>query len=109
MARLNARERRLGKIRACAVAIERFDAFEAAMDTLRGALECVDPPLAPVRANVALTTALHTCCIARSFVTDFPGLFLIERSSISHITPPLSESRGSADRAHACTGARCSG
>ena len=28
--------------RECAEAIERFDAFEAAMDTLRGALECVD-------------------------------------------------------------------
>ena len=28
--------------RECAGAIERFDAFEAAMDTLRGALECVD-------------------------------------------------------------------
>ena len=28
--------------RGCAEAIERFDAFEAAMDTLRGALECVD-------------------------------------------------------------------
>ena len=28
--------------RECAEAIERFDTFEAAMDTLRGALECVD-------------------------------------------------------------------
>ena len=28
--------------RQCTEAIERFDAFEAAMDTLRGALECVD-------------------------------------------------------------------
>ena len=28
--------------RECAEAIERFDEFEAAMDTLRGALECVD-------------------------------------------------------------------
>ena len=28
--------------RGCAEAIERFDAFEAALDTLRGALECVD-------------------------------------------------------------------
>ena len=28
--------------RQCAEAIERFDAFEAAMDTVRGALECVD-------------------------------------------------------------------
>ena len=28
--------------RECAEAIERFDAFEAAMDTLHGALECVD-------------------------------------------------------------------
>ena len=28
--------------RECAEAIERFDAFEAAMETLRGALECVD-------------------------------------------------------------------
>ena len=28
--------------RGCAEAIERFDEFEAAMDTLRGALECVD-------------------------------------------------------------------
>ena len=28
--------------RECAEAIGRFDAFEAAMDTLRGALECVD-------------------------------------------------------------------
>ena len=28
--------------RECAEAIERFDAFEAALDTLRGALECVD-------------------------------------------------------------------
>ena len=28
--------------RRCTEAIERFDAFEAAMDTLRGALECVD-------------------------------------------------------------------
>ena len=28
--------------RQCAEAIERFDGFEAAMDTLRGALECVD-------------------------------------------------------------------
>ena len=28
--------------RECAEAIERFDAFEAAMDTVRGALECVD-------------------------------------------------------------------
>ena len=28
--------------RECAEAVERFDAFEAAMDTLRGALECVD-------------------------------------------------------------------
>ena len=28
--------------RACAEAIERFDEFEAAMDTVRGALECVD-------------------------------------------------------------------
>ena len=27
--------------RECAEAIERFDEFEAAMDTLRGALECV--------------------------------------------------------------------
>ena len=30
--------------RECAEAIERFDEFEAAMDTLRGALECVDIP-----------------------------------------------------------------
>ena len=28
--------------RECAEAIGRFDEFEAAMDTLRGALECVD-------------------------------------------------------------------
>ena len=64
MRRLTAKVRRwgrLGKIRAydkerrrkakrelssarrgCAEAIERFDAFEAALDTLRGALECVD-------------------------------------------------------------------
>ena len=28
--------------RGCAEAIGRFDAFEAALDTLRGALECVD-------------------------------------------------------------------
>ena len=64
MGRLNARREalgRLGKIRAydkerrrkakrelssarreCAEAIERFDEFEMAMDTLRGALECVD-------------------------------------------------------------------
>ena len=30
---------------------------------------------------------------------------MIERSSISHIAPPLSESRASAGRAHACTDA----
>ena len=31
--------------RACAEAIERFDEFEAAMDTVRGALECASPPV----------------------------------------------------------------
>ena len=40
--------------RECAEAIGRFDAFEAAMDTLRGALECVD--IAPVSC-----TAPSTC------------------------------------------------
>ena len=35
--------KRLSSVRReCAEAIERFDEFEAAMDTLRGALECVD-------------------------------------------------------------------
>ena len=40
--RRKAKRARSGARRECAEAIERFDAFEAAMDTLRGALECVD-------------------------------------------------------------------
>jgi hypothetical protein len=40
--RRKAKRARSGARRECAEAIERFDEFEAAMDTLRGALECVD-------------------------------------------------------------------
>ena len=40
--RRKAKRARSSARRECAEAIERFDEFEAAMDTLRGALECVD-------------------------------------------------------------------
>ena len=38
-------------------------------------------------ADLLMRNRAPHCCIPRSFVTEFLGLFLIERTSISHIAP----------------------
>ena len=104
--------RRLGKIRAqdkaprrkakrawsrarreCAEAIERFDAFEAALDTLRGALECVDLPtgelhrpeqvealIAQVARRIESLGVGECAKLAKYLRNRAPGLVLAHRS-----------------------------
>ena len=98
--------------RECAEAIERFDEFEAAMDTLRGALECVDIKTGELHrpehvqaliegvAQRIESLGVGECCIPRSFVTDFS---VYSWSTVGRfLTLPRHRRRASA---HACTDA----
>ena len=101
---------RLGKIRArdktcrrkarrqCTEAIERFDAFEAAMDTVRGALECVDVASGELRrpeqveALIAHAAgrigelATGECAkLARHLRNRAPGLVLAQKSVLPRL------------------------
>ena len=84
--------------RQCAEAIERFDAFEAAMDTVRGALECVDLASGElhrpehVEALIAQAAgridSLATCqCtkLARYLRNRVPGLVLAQKSVLPRL------------------------
>ena len=84
--------------RQCAEAIERFDVFEAAMDTVRGALECVDVASAElhrpeqVEALIAQAAgrieALATgeCAkLARYLRNRAPGLVLAQKSVLPRL------------------------
>ena len=84
--------------RQCTEAIERFDAFEAAMDTLRGALECVDltsgelhrpehvEALIAQAAQRIGSLATGECAkLARYLRNRVPGLVLAQKSVLPRL------------------------
>ena len=87
--------------RQCTEAIERFDAFEAAMDTLRGALECVDvasgelhrpeqvdaliAQAAPCRRRIESLGTGECAKLARYLRNRAPGLVLAQHSVLPRL------------------------
>ena len=84
--------------RACTEAIERFDAFEAAMTTLRGALECVDlatgelhrpeaveARIAQVAGCIASLGTGECAKLARYLRNRAPGLVLAQKSVLPRL------------------------
>ena len=84
--------------RECAKAIERFDAFEAAMDTVRGALECVDIDTGelhrPEQVEALITQAAgrigalgtgECAKLARYLRNRAPGLVLAHKSVLPRL------------------------
>ena len=84
--------------RECASAIERFDAFEAAMDTLRGALECVDVAsgelhrpeqvealIAQAAGRIESLGGCECAKLARYLRNRSPGLVLAQKSVLPRL------------------------
>jgi hypothetical protein len=84
--------------RECAEAIERFDEFEAAMDTLRGALECVDVAsgelhrpeqvealIAQAAGRIGELATGECAKLARYLRNRAPGLVLAQKSVLPRL------------------------
>jgi hypothetical protein len=96
--RRKAKRARSGARRECAEAIERFDEFEAAMDTLRGALECVDVAsgelhrpeqvealIAQAAGRIGELATGECAKLARYLRNRAPGLVLAQKSVLPRL------------------------